>query len=153
MRTAVLTDIKERYELLLDFLEFCGILFIGIFQMLKGATWVNIVTWVDTHLLTVLCCHICRMGSEMDICHQRCRVAICLQSGRDILHVLGLANALGGETNEFTSSINDAFGLSHRALRIVGVGGSHRLDADGVVATNGNVAHMGYATNSSCSHI
>ena len=147
-----LTYIDKRYEFLFYLLEFSGILLVSIFQMLKRATWVNIVTWVDTYLLAIQRSHIGRMGSEVDVGHEGRIVAVGFQADRNILHVLGLANALCGKAYQLAASIDDALGLSHRPLSIVGIGSSHRLDADGVVATNGDVAHMGHTTNSSCTH-
>ena len=121
--------------------------------MLEGTAGVNIVAGIDTHLLTVLCGHIGRMGSEVYVSHQRLVVAVGLQSGRDVLHVLCLTGTLRGKANNFATRIDDALSLCYAPFRIIGVDGSHRLDADRVVATNGDIAHMGYTANSSCTHI
>ena len=81
----LLTDIQEGHELLLDLLQLGRILLIGILQMLERTPWIDIVAWVDTHLLAVKGCHVGRMGREMYIGHKRCRIAVGLQLGRDTI--------------------------------------------------------------------
>ena len=152
-RVVLLTDIDEGHELLLNLFELGSILFVGIFQMLEGAAWIHIVARVDTYLLAVLCCYISGMSSKVYVSHQRCVVAVGLQSGRDILHILCLANPLSCKTYQFATGINNTLGLSYRTFCIIRIGGGHRLDADGIITTNGYVAYMGHATNSSCTHI
>ena len=149
----LLTDIDKRYELRLNLLQLGLVLLVGIFQVLEGTSWVHVVAWIDANLLAVLCGHVGRMSGEVHVGHQRLVVAIRLQTGRDVLHVLCLTGALRGEANDFATCIDDAFGLCYATLRVVGVDGSHRLDADGVVATNGDIAYVGNAANSSCTHI
>ena len=84
------------------------------------------------------------MGRKVNIGNERRVVTISLQTGRDVLHILCLARALCGETNQFTTSINDALSLCHTGFGIVSISGCHRLDADRIVATDFDVAHMGY---------
>ena len=84
------------------------------------------------------------MSREMHIGHQRRKIAISLQLGRDILHILSLASALGGKTYEFATSIDNALGLSHASLGIIGIHRSHRLNADRIVATYANLSHTGF---------
>ena len=120
--------------------------------MFEGTPWIYIVAGINSNLLTILCCNISGMGGEVHIGHQRSLVTVCLQTGRDVFHVFCLTSALGCETYQLASGIDDAFGLSYAGFRIVGVGCSHRLNADGVVATNGNVADMSHTANSSCTH-
>ena len=76
-----------------------------------------------------------------------------LQSGRDILHILCLTRALGGETHQFATSVDDALGLGHAAFCVVGIDGGHRLYADRVVASYPDVTNMGYSSFSSLVHI
>ena len=148
----LLTDIKERHQFGFNLLQFLGIFGIGIFQVLERATWVDIVAGIDAHLLTILGSDIGGMGGEMDIGHERGGIAIGLQAGRDILHVFRLTGALSGETHQLATGIDDALGLCHTALGIIGIGGSHGLDADGVVATYLYIAYVTNRTNSSCTH-
>ena len=65
----LLTDIDKRYEFRLDFLQLLSIFLVSIFQMLEGASWVDIVTGIDTYLLTVLCSDIGRMGGKVHVSH------------------------------------------------------------------------------------
>ena len=111
--------------------------------MLERASRIDIIAWIDAHLLAILSSHISGMGCEMDVGYQRSGIAIGFQAGRDVLHVLCLTGTLSGETQQLSTCIDDAFGLCHTTLRIVGISRSHRLDADRVVATNGNLANMG----------
>ena len=147
-----LADIDKRHELGLNLLQFLGIFLVGIFQMFESTARIDVVARIDADLLTVLRSDISGMCREMNVSHQRCVIAVSLQAGRDILHVLRFASALGGETNQFTTSINDAFGLSYAGLRVVGVRSRHRLNADGIIATDGDITYVTNRTNSSCTH-
>ena len=152
-RVVLLTDIEEGHELRLDLLEFGGIFLIGIFEVLERTSGVDIVARIDAYLLAVEGCDIGCMGREVDIGHEGCRIAVGLQACRDVLHVLGLTNALGGEAYEFATSIDDALGLGHTALCVICVYRSHRLDADGVGASDADIPDTGFTANSSCTHI
>ena len=77
----LLTDIEEGHKLLLDLLEFGGILFVGIFKVLERAARVHIVARVDAHLLTVKGCDIGRMGREMDVGYEGRLITVGLQLG------------------------------------------------------------------------
>ena len=57
-----------------------------------------------------------------------------------MLHVLCLTDTLGGEAHQFTTSVNDALGLSHTTLCIVRIDGAHRLNADGIITTDSYLA-------------
>ena len=81
--------------------------------MLEGAAWVYIVARIDTHFLTILCGDIGRMSRKMHIGHQGRLIAISLQSGRNVLHILCLTGSLSGKAHQFTASINDTLGLCH----------------------------------------
>ena len=144
-----LTYINKRYEAVVDALQFGLILLVGVLQMLERASRVDIVARIDAHLFTILCSHVGHTGVEVDVGHKRLLVAVGLQSGRDVLHVLSLTHALGSQSDQFAASINDALGLRHASLRIVGVGGGHRLYADGVLSAYLDVAHAGNTANSS----
>ena len=135
-------DTDEGEQALLYLLQLLQILLIGIFQMFERAGGVYIVAGVDAYLLTVLCRHIGHLGIEMHICHQGLRITVGFQACGDVAHVLRLARSLCGEAHQFTSGIDDTFGLCHTALGVVGVDGGHRLYADGVVATYRDIAHL-----------
>ena len=149
----LLTYINKRYQLCLNLLQLCLILLIGILQMLKGAAWVYVIARIDTHLLTVLCSNVGCMGGKVDIGHQGLRIAVRLQAGRYILHILSLASSLRGKPHQLTTSIDDALGLCHTAFRIVGIDSSHRLNPDGIITTDSNLAYATDTTNSSYTHI
>ena len=143
-RVVLLTDVEEGHELLLNLLEFCSILFVGIFEVFERTPWVHIVAGVDAHLLTIKGRHVSSMSREVDIGHERRRIAVSLQTGRDILHVLCLTNTLGSEAHQFTTSIDDSLGLGYTTLGIVGINGGHRLDTDGVTTANTDISHTGF---------
>ena len=64
-----LADIDKRNELALNLLQFLGILFVGILQMLESTSWVDVVARIDANLLAVLGSDICRMSREVDVSH------------------------------------------------------------------------------------
>ena len=128
------------------------IFFVGIFQMFEGATWVDIVAWIDAYLLTILRCHIGRMGREMNVGDKRLVVAVGFQARGDILHVLGFTCPLCRKTYQFAACVNDALSLCYAGLRIIGIGGSHRLYPDWVITADGDVPNVTYTTNSSYTH-
>ena len=148
----LLADVQERHQLAFYLLKLGSILLVGIFQMLERTTWVDIVAGIDAHLLAVEGSHIGRMGREMDIGHKGCQITVGLQTGRDMLHVLCLTRSLGGEAHQFATSVDDALGLGHTALRIVGIHRRHRLDTDGIGAANADASDTGLRTNSSYTH-
>ena len=149
----LLTDIEERHKLALDLLQFFSILLIGIFKMLERSARINIVARIDANLLTIQCSHISRMSRKMNIGHQRRIVAVGLQLGRDILHVLRLTGTLGSETHQFATCIDDALGLCHTALGIIRIHSTHRLDADGVRASNADTTDTSLCGESSLIHL
>lgn len=59
-----------------------------------------------------------------------------------MLHILRFAGALGGEAHQFAASVDDAFGLCHRCLGVIGIGGGHRLYSYRIVATDQQIAHL-----------
>ena len=139
-----LTDVDEGDEFFLNLLQLVGIFLVGIFQMFEGTAGIYIVARIDAYFLTIEGGDISGVGREMDICHQWLGIAVGLQLGRDMLHILCLTGALGGETYQFASGIDDALGLCHTGGSVVGIGGGHRLDADGVVAANADITHTGF---------
>ena len=148
----LLAGVDEGHQLGLDLPQLGGILIVGVFQMLERAPWVDVVAGIDTHLLAVEGSHVGGMGGEVDVGHQRLVIAVGLQTSGDVLHVLRLTGALGGEAHQFAAGIDDALGLTDAALCIIGIHGGHRLDADGVVAADADRAYAGYTANSSFNH-
>ena len=120
--------------------------------MLEGTSRIDIVAGIDTHLLAVEGGHIGRMGRKMHVSHQGRRITVGLQTGRDVLHVLRLTRTLGGEAHQFAACIDDALGLRHTTLRIVGIHRRHRLDADRVGTADADIADTRLRTNSSYTH-
>ena len=136
-------DAEEGNEALLYLPQLGLVLLVGVLQMAERAGGVDIVAGIDAHLLDIACCHVGHIGIEVDIGHQRCHEALQTQLAHNVLQVLGLASALCGETHQFASHHDDALGLFDAGLGVVGVGGGHRLDADGVVAADGDITHLG----------
>ena len=123
-------DVDERHQAVFYLFQLMSIFLVGIFQFFELACRVDIVARVYSHLLAIFCCHVSHIGIEVDISHQRSIFAQGSDAGIDILHVLSLAGALSGETHQFATSLDDAHGLSHTCLGVVGVGGGHRLNSD-----------------------
>ena len=135
-------DIQERNKLAFYLLQFGGIFLVGVFQMLEHTTRIHIIARIDAHLLTIKSGHIGRMGCEMHISHQWLWIAVGFQLGRDMLHILSFAGALGGKAHQFATGIDDAFGLCHRCLGVIGIGGSHRLYSYRIVAAYQQITHL-----------
>ena len=91
-----LADIEEGNEAVLKFLQFVGILGIGIFYLLEHTSRIDIVAGIDTNLLGIQCSHICNVGVEVYVGNKRSVEAVSTQSGVDVLQILGLASALCG---------------------------------------------------------
>ena len=142
-------DVEEGHKLPFYLLQLLCVLLVGVFQMFESASRVNVVSWIDAHLLTVLGSHVGDAGIEMDVGDKRCHIAFCLQCSTDVAHVLRLAGALRREPDEFAARFNDADGLTDARVGVHRIGGRHRLHADGVIAADGDVAHMGDGTLSS----
>ena len=141
-------DVDERHQAVFYLFQLQSIFLVGIFQFLELACRVDIVAWVYSHLLAIFCCHVSHIGIEVDISHQRSIFAQGSDAGIDILHVLSLTGALSGETHQFATSLDDAHGLSHTRLGVVGVGGGHRLNSDRL-ATAHEQAADGYGVGGS----
>ena len=124
-RLVLAAYLQEGQQALFDALQLSLVLLVGVFQLLERAGRIDVVAGIDAHLLAVLCGHVGHTGVEVNVGHERLRVAVVFQPGRDVAHVLSLARALRGETHQLAACVDDALGLSHRALRIVGVGGGH----------------------------
>ena len=107
----LLTDIDKRHELLLNLLQLCGIFLVGVLQVLERAPGIYVVAGVDAHFLAILGSDVGGVGGEMNIGNEGLSVAVGLETGRDVAHVLGLAGALGGEAHELATGIDDALGL------------------------------------------
>ena len=75
-RVVLLADINKRYKALLDLPQFVGILLIGVLQMLEHSCRVDVVSWVDAHLFTVLGCNVGHMGVEVNVGHKWSHVAV-----------------------------------------------------------------------------
>ena len=145
----LLANVDEGHKTLVDFAKLGLIFLVGILQMAERTCRVDVVTRVDAHLLAILCGHIGHAGVEVDVGHEWRHDAFGLQSGRDVAHIFRFARALGGQSDQFTASFDDALGLRHAGGSIVGVRRCHRLDADGVVASNDNGADVSRSGKSS----
>ena len=139
-RMMLLADTDKRHQALIDFLQFSRIFLIGIFQMFERTSRINIVAWIDAYLFGILGSHICYIRIKVNISYQRSIVAVFFQRGTDVFQVLGFAPSLCGQTHQFSTCINDAFGLCYRRFRIVCRGCRHRLYPYGVLSSHLDVS-------------
>ena len=137
-----LADIEEGNKAVLKFLQFVGILGVGIFYLLEHTCRVDIVAGIDAHLLGIERSHVGYVGVEVYIGNKRSVEAVSAQLGVDVLQILSLASALCGESHKFAASLNYFFCLLYACLSVVGVGSGHRLDAYRGIAANLQVAHL-----------
>src|ERR1035437_7791689 len=72
----------------------------------------------------------------MNVGDNGCVVATLTKLGHDILEVLRVVDARGGDTKSFTACLNDRERFVDASLRFHRVGNQHRLDADWVVAAD-----------------
>ena len=138
----LLADVEEWHETLANLLYLLCVFLVGVFEFLKCAPWIDIVTRVDAHLLDYACCHISHISIEMDVCHQRHVVAVGSEVLLDVGEVQCLLSALSSESHDVGTSIYNALDLCHRSFGVVGIGIGHRLNADGIVATNSDLSHI-----------
>ena len=135
-------DVEEGHEAVLQFLEFVGILCVGILNLLEHARRVYVVARVHAHLLCVQSSHVSHVGVEVNVGNERCGVAVGTQLCVYVLQVLSLSAALRSESHEFAACLYDALSLSHARLRVVGVGCGHRLHAYRGVAAKLYVTYL-----------
>ena len=131
----LLADVEERYETLLNLLEFVSILFISIFLLDELAGRIHVVARIYAHFLTIESSHVGNVRIEMNIGNEWSLIAVGTDAGIDVLHILCLAGTLCGEAHQFATSLDDFLCLTDASLSIIGIGGGHRLDADRVIAT------------------
>ena len=131
-----LADVEEGHEAVVNLLQFVGVFGVGVLVFDEASGRVDVVAGVDAYLLGIECGDVGHVGVEVDVGHERCVEAVGAYARIDVLQVLGLALALRGEAHELTAGLDDALGLRYAGLSVVGVGGGHRLDADGVVAAH-----------------
>ena len=141
-RMVLTANLQQRQQPLLNLLQFGGILLVGIFQLLERTGRVGIVAGVDAHLLHIMSRHLGHSRIEVDIGHKRHLASPLPEFLGNEPHVLRFLHPLGGESHIFASSLNNAQRLRHRSLDVIGRGGGHRLDSDGVVASEWRVAHF-----------
>ena len=138
----LLADVEEWHETLANLLYLLCVFLVGVFEFLECASRIDIVAWVDAHLLDNACCHISHIGIEMDVGHQRHVVAISTERLLDVGEVQCLLGALSCESHDVGTCIDNALDLCHRSFGVVGIGIGHRLNTDGIVATNSDLSHI-----------
>ena len=99
--------------------------------MLEGTGWVDIIAGVYAHLLGIEGGHIGHAGVEVYVGHQRGVETVGTQGGVNVLQVFSLTCTLCGEAHQLSASAYNALGLFYAGLRVVGVGGGHRLHTHG----------------------
>lgn len=133
-RMMLLADVEEGHKALLYLLQLLRILLVGIFFLYKLTCRIHVVAGIHSYFLRIACSHISHMRIKVYIGHQRCLVALRPQPGIDILQILRLLGALRRQPYQFATRIYDSLGLLHTPLSVVGIGGSHRLYAYGMVS-------------------
>ncbi len=141
---AVLTaDTQEAAEAVVQTLQLLLVLLVGIFQMLELTGRINVVAWVDAHLLDNRSSHICHIGIEVYIGTQgRISVAASHQSSLYVAKVLSLARSLGSESNQVGSGIYDADALFYAAFRVHCAAGGHTLDGHLVLTAYSQLTYL-----------
>ena len=141
-RVVGLADVEERHETGFYLLQFLRVFLVGVLQLDEASGGINVVAGVDTHLLCVPRRHVGHVRIEVDVGHKGRAEAVGTDAGIDVFEVLGLANALRGEAHELASGLDNALRLGHTGLRVVGIGGGHRLDSHRVAAAHAERAHV-----------
>ena len=135
------TNVQEAREALFQALEFGSIFLVRIFQRLERTSGVHIITWVDAHLLNHRSCHICHIGVEMHVSHERIRKSRLIERLTDGLKSACLNRTLGSETHIIASRLNDCATLRNATLCVGRGSGGHTLNTDGVATAKRTVAN------------
>ena len=103
----LLADVEERYEAILNLLEFVGILLVGIFLLDELAGRIHVVARIDAHFLTIESSHVGNIRIEVNIGYERSLIAVGTNAGIDVFHVLCLAGTLSGEAHQLATSLDN----------------------------------------------
>ena len=60
-----------------------------------------------------------------------------------MFHVFGFTHALSREAHQLAASVDDTLGLGHTTLRVIRIDRTHRLDTDGIITTDPDLANTG----------
>ena len=64
----------------------------------------------------------------------------------DLADRLGIGGGRGGDAYDLAAGLHQADGLGQRGLHVLGTGGGHGLDTDGLSAAHGDRADLDFAT-------
>ena len=144
-----LADVEERNEATAYLLDLLGILLVGIFELLERTTGIDVIARIDADLLDNPGSDIGHRRIEMDIGNQGDLIAIAMNAVLDLLERQRLLPALGGESHDIGTSIDNALDLGGRSLDVVGIRIGHRLHPNGIPATQDDIADPAFGGSSS----
>lgn len=124
--------------------EFLGVVGIGVFFDGKFFI-VGVVAWVDAYFVDVFCRFHCGGREKMYISDEG-DVALCVFEGLcDGAEGLSGFFVWGGDTNDFATGFSEGEALFNSGLNVLGGGGGHGLDANGIFASNGGVSDADFS--------
>ena len=121
--------------------EFFGVSSIGIFE--DGEfLFVRVVAWIDTYLIDVEGGLHRSGGEEVNVSDQWYVTFRGAELFRDLAERLGGGFVGRGDTDDLAARFSEGKGLRDGSIDVLRVGRRHRLDADWIVATDGDVADL-----------
>ena len=125
--------------------EFFGVVGIGVFFDGKFFI-VGVVAWVDAYFVDVFC-RFHGGGREKMYISDKGDVTLCVfECLCDGAEGLGRFFVWGGDANDFATGFSEGEALFDSGLYILGWGGGHGLDANGIFASNGGVADANFSS-------
>ena len=137
-------DAEQFHEPLFESLQFLCVSLVGVFDMLEFPGRIYVVAGIDAHFLHNLRRHVCHVGVEMYVRHERRVEAFAAQCFLNLAQRLRLARALCREAHVVCARLDDGAALRGRSRRVGGRRGGHALNAQRVVAAERAVtdAHL-----------
>ena len=133
-------DAEQFHEPLFESPQFLCVSLVGVFDMLEFPGRIYVVAGIDAHFLHNLRCHVCHVGVEMYVRHERRVEALAAQCFLNLAQRLRLARALCREAHVVCARLDDGAALCGRCRRVGGRRGGHTLNAQRVVAAERAVA-------------
>ena len=123
----------QRGEFLSDAHKFFSVALVGVFEVFESLL-VRVIARIDPNFLHVVGGDFCRVGGEVNVCHQRCVVTRRPQFSRNESQALRVALAWGSDAHQLAPCFNHPDALRHSARHIHSVSCGHGLNPDGVVS-------------------
>ena len=130
-------------------MQFLRVFLIRILLFDEPTGGIHVVSRINAHLFGIQGRHIGNVRIEVHVGHKRRIITAGTQSGIDIFQVFRLSDALRSQSNELSASLNNTFCLRYTALRVVRIGGCHRLNTDGIIATHIDCSYMNHRRRAS----